>query len=175
MRAWTCEDVGARPTPWCVVQRNGLLERSITMNIEGLREAARVIRPYLLDLVGPVADEIDRHLAEQLTSGDDDASVTVALQAVLHQTTATRSFVNEVMADAPAYRPPDVQPGYTRSPGDGLLQPLAGDTGPVLHAGRYVCPVADDYVWYRPSTGSPVPSCPTHRCNLTRTTDGRDV
>jgi hypothetical protein len=37
----------------------------------------------------------------------------------------------------------------------------------VLHAGKYGCR-HDDYVWYRPAVGVPVPPCPTHGSGLIR-------
>jgi hypothetical protein len=135
------------------------------MDNEGVLEGARAIRPYLSDLVGPTADRLDRRIAELLATAALGKNVVDALRSLLESHEATGSFVAEVLVDAPHYRPPYLQPGYLRSRG---LQPLAGDVGPVLHAGKFAC-LHGDYVWYRPAIGTPIPPCPTHGLSLTRT------
>jgi hypothetical protein len=70
-------------------------------------------------------------------------------------------FLRRVLNDKPLYRPPYQQTDDPRE-----IVSTAGDPGPVA-ADRYACP-EDDYVWYRPDVGTPVPACPTHRVKLTR-------
>jgi hypothetical protein len=135
------------------------------MDDEGVLEAARAIRPYLPDLVGPVADQLDRRIAELLAAAAQGENVAAAVRSLLVSQEATGGFVVEVLADAPSYRPPYLQPGYLRSRG---LQPLAGDVGPVLHVGKFACPHGD-YVWYRPAVSIPIPPCPSHGPGLTPT------
>ena len=67
-----------------------------------------------------------------------------------------RAFLEAVLEDAPEYRPPQVQPSSLKTSYSGL----PGDTQPV-EADKYRCPKLNDYVWYRPSVGVPVPECPT--------------
>jgi len=77
----------------------------------GLLEAARVIRPYLPDLVGPAADELDRQIGELLAAASSGENVTEALRSLLASHEATADFVAEVLADAPLYRlPPELRP-----------------------------------------------------------------
>jgi hypothetical protein len=135
------------------------------MDEQGVLEAARAIRPYLATLVGPAADQLDRRIAELLnTNGDVQVAAAVSL---LESNETTGDFLAEVLADAPDYRPPELQPGYVRR-GGGEYRALAGDAAPVLHAGKYTCPQGD-YVWYQPAVGTPIPDCPTHGPGLIRT------
>jgi hypothetical protein len=140
------------------------------MDDEGLLEAARSIRHYLPDLVGPAADQLDRQVAELLATAGRGENTTAALRSLLNSNSVTKNFVAKVLADAPHYRPHDLQPDYLRTGG---MQPppgtigLPGPGGPVLHAGKYSCPHGD-YVWYRSAVGVPVKGCPTHHCPLTR-------
>jgi hypothetical protein len=124
-------------------------------------EAARQIRPYLTELVGPqLAAELDSRIAGLLedTTGREDA--TDRLRSVLEGNLATSEFLAEVLDDAPEYRPPKWQPHTVRRGFAGL----PGDLLP-MHAGKYGCP-RSDYIWYRPEVGVPVPECPTHHIVL---------
>ena len=114
------------------------------MDDEGLPEAVRAIRSYLPELVGPDADALDRPIADLLAAAGRGEKVSAALWSLLDSDEATRAFATKVLADAPQYRPPDLQPDDLRGPG---MQPLPGDVGPVRHAGSYSCSHGD-YVWY---------------------------
>jgi hypothetical protein len=129
---------------------------------EGVLEAARVIRPYLKTLVGPAADDLDGQIAELLAAAGRGEEVAAVLGSLMARDEATAAFLDEVLADAPLYRPPEVQPDYLRS-----AAPPPGDVGTVLHAGKYACP-GGDYVWYRPAISVPIPECPTHGPGLSR-------
>ena len=124
---------------------------------EGVLEAARAIRWYLPELVGPAAEEVDRQLAEALaaTAGGEDAKRRV--RVVLDGHEGTRAFLSAVLDDAPEYRPPQVRSGSSRGAG---YSPLPGPPGPI-DADKFCCPCGD-YVWYRQEVGVPVPACKTH-------------
>jgi hypothetical protein len=129
---------------------------------EPVVEAARQIRPYLAELVGPqAAAEFDNRIASLLTAAHDDEDVPARLRALLEGDEATCEFLAEVLDDAPEYRPPKWQPPTVRR---GIVD-LPGDLFP-MHAGKYRCPT-DDFIWYRPDVGVPVRKCPTHHVVLT--------
>ncbi len=125
----------------------------------GVLEAARAIRPYLAELVGPAAAGVlDREIAELL---DEPADAAARLSTVLHRNEDTGWFLDRVLADRPSYRPPYHQSVLPRDvPGP------AGEIGRI-EAERYACPEGD-YVWYRPDVGTRVPECPDHHLPLTR-------
>ena len=126
---------------------------------EGVWEAARCVRPYLVELLGPVAAvAVDAELARLLNDRADGEDVGERLREVLDAHDATGVFLARVLDDAPAYRPPGLS-GRSKS-----YQGLAGDPQPV-GADRFACPCGD-YVWYLPEVGTRVPQCPTHRCPL---------
>ena len=130
---------------------------------EPVVEVGRAIRPFLHELVAPAeADELDHRLAAILNagSGKDTAS---ELRSLLESHQATSDFMTEVLDDTPYFRPPQFQPTTLRDAG---YQPLPGVQQP-LHAGKFGCPYGD-YVWYRPSVGSPIPACQTHGVTLVR-------
>ena len=123
---------------------------------EGVLEAARVIRWYLPELVGPDADEVDLQLAELLgTVASEDMEAQI--RAVLESHIGTRVFLEAVLEDTPKYRPPQVKTGSARTWG---YSPLPGEAG-VIPADKFYCPEGD-YVWYRQAVGAPVPACKTH-------------
>lgn len=132
------------------------------MSTEGVTEAARSVRPYLAELVGPAAAEIDGRLATLLAAAAAGADVEADLQELLESHEGTAVYLEAVLDDPPGFRPPQVQISPARADYSGL----PGESLPVA-ADRYVCPVLADYVWYRPSVGVPVPACPTHRVLLT--------
>jgi plasmid stabilization system protein ParE len=128
----------------------------------GVLEAARAIRPYLGDLIGPAkAEMMDRRIADQLNGPAAETGVAGRLRAVLEEQEDTAWFLSRVLADAPRYRPPYQQSAYQRD----IASP-AGDPG-LVEADRYACP-RGDYIWYQPEVGTPIPPCPTHHMPLTR-------
>jgi hypothetical protein len=139
---------------------------------EGVLEAARSVRPYLKCLVGESsAEDLDTQLAGLLARASQGEDVTEAARALLYGNEATAEFLEEVLADAPEFRPPAMQPAFMRpnprGPTPGGYGGLPGDAGPI-HAGKYACPKKSDYVWYRPSVGTPVEFCPTCKVMLER-------
>jgi hypothetical protein len=128
-------------------------------------EIARAIRPYLGALIGPAAAGVDQRLAAMLRSARRGEPVDADIRSLLSEHDETADFAEEMLADAPFFRPPDLQDVTGR----GGFQPVPGDITPVRHAGRFVCSEGD-YVWYRPSVGAAVPTCPTHGLRLARET-----
>ncbi len=124
----------------------------------GLAEAARAIRPYLGELVGDAAARLDSMIADLLEAAGSGHDVTPELWSLLTSTTATETWVAQVLSD-PLHRPPELQSRVTRG-----YEPPPGEGTPVP-ASRYACP-RWDYVWYRITVGTPVPRCPTHGCVL---------
>lgn len=135
---------------------------------DGVLAAARAIRPYLTELVGPViADELDGRIAELLNNAPDSHENVIRLRTLLDERKKTTGwFLSEVLADAPEYRPPYEQPRYLRDRGTAAP---AGDSTAAIAAPCYTCPEGGDYVWYRPEVGTAIPDCPTHHVPLTRT------
>jgi hypothetical protein len=128
----------------------------------GVLEAARAIRPYLTDLVGPTeAAVLDRQIADLLHDLTNTTETAAQLRTLLHRQEDTGWFLDRVLADWPHYRPPYQQSAQHRD----LPRP-AGDISHV-EADRYVCPEGD-YVWYRPEVGTRIPKCPDHHLPLTR-------
>ena len=110
---------------------------------DDILEGARCIRFFLSDLVGAEATQLDRQLASLLAETQTDSAVQIL--ELLRQRPATRHWLAEFLGSKRTAK------GYEPLPGNG--QPVA--------AHKYVC-AAGDYVWYRRSTGVPVPVCPTH-------------
>jgi len=132
---------------------------------EGVLEAARAVRAYLTDLAGSpeAAAALDRQLAGELRDVSDPPASAGRLRVLLERNEDTAWFLDRVLADAPAHRPPYFQPTYvTRGPAA-----LLGDAMPVT-AARYNCPECRNYVWYRPDIGTPVPRCPDDGVLLTQ-------
>jgi hypothetical protein len=128
-------------------------------------EAAREIRPFLTDLVGSeAAGPLDDQLAELLGAAQAAQDTVAGLRALLRSDQATSAFLDDVLDDAPEYRPTRWQ---RRAPTRGIFETLPGDLLP-MHAGKYGCPTGSDYTWYRPDVGVPVPDCPTHQVVLVK-------
>jgi len=131
----------------------------------GVLEAARAIRPYLSELTGPAAARHDARLATLLADALAGHDVVGELRSVLEADDAMAAFLEEVLDDAPEFRPPDVQAGFGEARRNMQVPP--GAIGPIADAGRHLCP-RGDYVWYRRAVGAPVPLCPTHELGLLR-------
>ena len=79
---------------------------------EDVLEAARAIRPYLEELVGPEANQVDGRLADILDRASDGDDVASAVAAVLEADEITADFLDEVLADARNYRRPSSPAGH---------------------------------------------------------------
>jgi hypothetical protein len=121
---------------------------------EPVLELARAIRPYLPELLGEHAAEVDRKLANLLAAAGRGAAVASAVLECLRERDATHGWGAAFLETG---LPPDVA-------GLGTVwrhyDPLPGEGAPVL-VDKYACP-AGDYVWYRRSRGQSPPACPTH-------------
>jgi hypothetical protein len=127
---------------------------------EGVLEAARAVRPYLVEFVGSaIAADVDAELAGLLASAAGGDDVEGRLRAILEAHRATSVFLVRVLDDAPNFRPPRVVSDLTSR-----YSGLPGQPSPVP-AEKFRCPY-DDYVWYQAEVGVPVGHCPTHHCAL---------
>jgi len=133
------------------------------MDDEGVLEAARLLRPYLPQLMTPTAAEkLDRQVASLLDDAAGGQNVTARLWELLGENRFTRTFLRKVLADAPAYRPPDVKRrDRRRGPGE-----LPGERTPV-QADKFVCPNGH-YTWYRQAVEEAMPRCPSDGLELVR-------
>ena len=111
------------------------------MDETGILEAARAVRPYLSELVGPAAGQLDTRIAALLNESATGAADPDALRVLLDAEAATRIFLQAVLDDAPYFRPPEVQFDVRRT---GYQKP-PGKMNTVLHLGKYICP-GGDYV-----------------------------
>jgi len=125
---------------------------------EQILEAARAVRPYLAELVGPDADRVDGELAVLLARSRDgrDGEVEGLILDCLMRNPATHDWAASFLI---AQQPPDAGAGQR---GYGSL----GGEGEVVAALRFACPVGGDTVWYRRSVGQEPPICGTHRLAL---------
>ena len=131
---------------------------------EGLLAAARGIRWFLPELVGPAAECVDAELAKLLTKAAESEDIEVRLREVLEHRQETSAFLYAVLDDAPDYRPPQARPATLKVGG---YEPLPSQAGPI-DVSKYRCPQGD-FDWYRQAVGIPIPVCPTHHCVLVRT------
>jgi hypothetical protein len=133
------------------------------LDTAGVIEAGRAIRAFLPDLVGPPsAADLDTRISGVLSLGTPGFQA-LELTKILRENPTTADFLDEVLADAPSYRPPAIQSAQSTTRG---VDTLPGDVGPI-GATRYECPDAD-FVWWRAVVGAPVPACPTHGLPLLR-------
>ena len=117
---------------------------------EDVLEGARTIRPFLPDLLGTEAEPVDQQLAELLGQAKAGQQDDQQILEILTSHPKTRSWIAEFLS------PEQASKGYQSLPG----KPSA------VSAPKYVCPEGD-YTWFQRSAGTPVPSCPTHNCQLT--------
>lgn len=108
--------------------------------------ASRAIRPLLPKLIPASADQIDRQLSQLLNQTDLDETTQVdRLLKILDAYPETKSWLDQFL-EIPA-----TERGYHRPPGDPS----------VTAATPYICPIGNDYVWYR-EANEDIPLCPTH-------------
>ncbi len=112
---------------------------------QNILESARQIRPELSMLLPPgQAQSMDQQLAHLLARAKSGEAVDTAILDLLKANPQTYDWLVEFLS-----------PGRL-SKGPGLL----GRPGNVS-VPRYVCPEGD-YVWFRRTSGQPVPRCPSH-------------
>lgn len=125
---------------------------------QGILAAARAVRPFLPDLIGPDADRMDGRLAVLLGAARRGEDVTGPVRSVLEEHEATADFLVEVLADAPRYLPPDLRPENLQVRG---YQELPGPSATPVDTEVYECEQGD-YTFYQLAADDPVPLCPTH-------------
>lgn len=127
---------------------------------EDVLEGARCIRPFLADLIEHEAGDVDDQLAKLLVTKDQPRRKTSErVLKVLRDRDATDKWIKQFLEIKAAQKSQSIQLHE-------LFSPLPGDPRGVP-AARFECPNGD-YVWYRPSVGTPVPHCPTHGTVLIR-------
>lgn len=137
------------------------------MQDDGVFAAARGVRGYLTELVGPDAETLDAELANILNGGERNDESAAQLRSLLSERPETRMFLDVVLDDVPYFRPHTIK-GLDPVRG---FDPLPGDHSPPS-AMRFRCPVGDDFDWWSPGVGAPVPKCGTHDVALTADSQG---
>jgi len=116
--------------------------------------ASRAIRPLLPKLIPAKADQIDRQLAQLLNQPDLDETTQVdRLLEVLDAYPETKSWLDQFL------QIPANERIFYSLPGDPTFRP--GGDPHVGAANSYICPIGNDYTWYR-EANEEIPLCPTH-------------
>ena len=124
------------------------------MTLKDILETARVIHPYLSDLLGPEAETVSHTLTRLITEAEADEAVANQILELLAAREATRKWSRQFLQDK---MPPIVNRSYT---------PLPGEISRI-DASQFVCPEQGCLsVWYKPKTGVEPPLCPKHRKTL---------
>jgi hypothetical protein len=121
---------------------------------EDILEAARVIQPYLPDLLGAEAVTVDQALAALLAKAAAGEAVENPILELLAERDATREWAQQFLIDK---MPPPVTRSY---------DPLAGSQS-FIDADAFICTVPGcPQVWYCPKAGIAPPPCPEHKIPL---------
>lgn len=121
---------------------------------EDVLEAARVIRPYLPNLLEAEAETVERALAELLARAESGEAVDNQILELLAEYDATREWTRQFLNDK---IPPPVMRSY---------DPLAGSVS-VIDANTFVCEVPGcSRIWYSPKAGIEPPLCQEHKIPL---------
>jgi hypothetical protein len=121
---------------------------------EDVLAAARLIRPYLPDLVVAEAETVDRALADLLARAESGEAVDNQILELLAKRDPTREWTRQFLIDK---MPPPVMRSY---------DPLTGSVS-VIDANTFVCEVPScSRVWYRPKAGIEPPLCQEHKIPL---------
>ncbi|MBD2344906.1 hypothetical protein [Anabaena subtropica] len=112
---------------------------------EDILEGGRSIRPFLPELLGNDAVQVDKQLAELLAQAKAGQQVEQQILEILKSYPDTRNWIAEFLSEQ------QVSKGFQQLPG----------SGEALSAQKYICPQGD-YVWYRRVVGATIPTCPTH-------------
>ena len=121
---------------------------------EDVLEAARVIQPYLPDLLGTEAATVDQALATLLAKAASGEAVDNSILELLSKRDTTREWAQKFLIDK---MPPPVMRTY---------DPLAGSQS-IINANTFICEVPDcPGIWHRPKAGIAPPPCPEHKIPL---------
>ncbi|MDZ8263545.1 hypothetical protein [Nostoc sp. ChiQUE01b] len=113
---------------------------------EGVLDCARSIRPFLQELLGDDAVQVDGQLAELLAQAKAGQQVHEQILELLKSYPNTYNWIVEFLSEK------QVSKGFEK---------LAGQAQ-AISAQKYICPQGDDYIWYRRVIGATIPICPTH-------------
>jgi hypothetical protein len=123
-------------------------------NSEDVTEAARIIQPYLPDLLGSEAANVDQILVDLLAKVESGEAVDNQILEFLAEHDATREWTRQFLIDK---MPPPVMRSY---------DPLAGSIS-LIEANAFACLEPNcNYVWYRPKASIEAPLCPAHQIPL---------
>src|SRR4051812_24502275 len=106
---------------------------------DGVRAAARAVRQFLPELVGPESELVDREIVILMS----EPGAEPRLRQLLERREGTRVFLGAVLDDDPEFRPPQVRPSTMK----GGYGPLPGRIGS-LGAPKFCCPIGDDFDWW---------------------------
>lgn len=134
-------------------------------------EAGRAIRPFLGELIAEPeqAAALDRDLAAALVLAAGDPS---AVTAILGLLTACQPAAEWLIDFAESGLPPALASEPAVRGGVFLMLPGAGE---VPRARRFVCPLNNDYTWYRRTAAQPIAFCPTDKIRLVPALGGADT
>ncbi|MGW0828402.1 hypothetical protein [Streptomyces sp. NPDC002845] len=136
------------------------------MNDAEIIEIARMIRPYLAELVGDErSNDVDAALAAALADAPTSSAAIARLRDLFSSEEALLQWAEDVL-EHPAQLPPEFHEQFVR--GGPEYSGLPGHGGGPIPADRFVCPVDQNYVWYRPHVGVPVPACKEHSEKLVK-------
>jgi hypothetical protein len=131
---------------------------------DGVQAAARAVRWFLPELVGPDAESVDEEVADILAEEPGRGDVQRRLRELLERREGTGVFLDAILNDAPEFRPPQARPSTLK---EGRLSGLPGRIGAVA-APKYRCPVGNDFDWWQLAEEDLVPVCKSHGCALVR-------
>jgi rubrerythrin len=135
--------------PSCILVSDLLttIERS-AMNKEDIMECAFSIRPYLTNLLGTEAEEIERNLASLLERADYGEKVDHLILHLLRQHMSTREWARRYIGK------------HLRD-----YQQTGGNSGLVRASAKYFCPHCG-YSWVQQFAGERPPLCKKHGPSL---------
>lgn len=113
---------------------------------EDVLDCARSIRPFLQELLGDDAVQVDSQLGELLAQAKAGQQVHEQILELLKSYPDTYNWIAEFLSEE------QVSKGFEK---------LAGQAQ-AISAQKYICPQGDDYIWYRRVIGATIPICPTH-------------
>ena len=116
---------------------------------ENVLEGARSIRPYLAELLGMNAEQVDQQLADLLARAETGQEVDKQILELLKSDEETYYWIAEFLSEPPESK------GFQQLPGQGRTQQTQ----------KYICPIGNDYTYYRRS-GESIKICPTHNVAL---------
>lgn len=123
---------------------------------DDILEGARVIRPYLEELLGEEeAERVDTDLQELLRRAEAGYQVDALILQVLTHHDATRIWFEEYLRK--------IHPSEASEQGEKSFEQLTSKIA--MQSPLYRCPNCN-YEWHRRSVAQSIPKCPTHQVPL---------